>query len=71
MKVKFTTNPIYDETFIGARLKTFGEQNNTIFTDNNDVVVKMPKENIRYACIPIIDLDFVYKVDSGKSKQRI
>ena len=63
MKVKFTTNPIYDEKFIGARLKTFGEQNNTIFTDNNDVIIKMPKENIRYACIPIIDLDSVYKVN--------
>ena len=67
MKVKFTTNPIYDEKFIGARLKTFGEQNNTIFTDNNDGIVKMPKENIRYACIPIIDLDSVYKVDSDES----
>ena len=63
MKVKFTTNPIYDEKFIGARLKTFGEQNNTIFTDNNDVIIKMPKENIRYVCIPIIDLDSVYKVN--------
>ena len=67
MKVKFTTNPIYDETFIGTRLKTFGEQNNTIFTDNNDVAVKMPKENIRYACIPITDLDSVYKVDNDES----
>ena len=63
MKVKFTTNPIYDEKFIGARLKTFGEQNNAIFTDNNDVIIKMPKESIRYACIPIIDLDSVYKVN--------
>ena len=24
MKVKFTTNPIYDKKFIGSRLKTFG-----------------------------------------------
>ena len=69
MKVKFTANPIYDEKFIGARLKTFGEQNNTIFTDNNDVIVKMPKENIRYACIPIIDLDSIYKVDSSGAKR--
>ena len=67
MKVKFITNPIYDEKFIGVSLKTFGEQNNTIFTDNNDVIVKMPKENIRYACIPIIDLDSVYKVDKDES----
>ena len=67
MKVKFTMNPIYDETFIGARLKTFGEQNSTIFTDNDDVIVKMPKENVRYACIPIIDVDSVYKVDSDES----
>ena len=69
MKVKFTTNPIYDEKLIGARLKTFGEQNNTIFTDNNDVIIKIPKENIRYACIPIIDLDSVYKVDSGGAER--
>ena len=67
MKVKFTTNPTYDEKFLGATLKTFGEQTSTIFTDNNNVIVQMPKENIRYACIPIIELDSVYKVDSDES----
>ena len=63
MKVKFSTSPIYDDKFIGARLKTFGEQNNTVFTDNNNIVVKMPKENVRYSSIPIIDVDSVHKVD--------
>ena len=28
----------------------------------------MPKENVRYACIPIIDGDSVYKVDSDEFK---
>ena len=53
MKVEFTTDPMYDAKFIGAKLKTFGEQNNTVFTDNNDTVVK----------IPVIDVDSVYKVE--------
>ena len=44
MKVKFTTDPTYDEIFIGARLKTFAGHNSTIFTDNNDVLVVMPKK---------------------------
>ena len=65
MKVKFSTSPIYDDKFIGAKLKSFGEQNNTVLTNNNDVAVKMPRENVRCACIPITNVDCVYKVDSS------
>ena len=65
MKAKFSTSPIYDDKFIGAKLKSFGEQNNTVFTTNNNVVVKIPSENVRYAYTPIIDIDSVYKVDSS------
>ena len=53
IKVKY---PIYNKKIIAARLKTFGEQNNTIFTDNNDVIVKMPKENIRYGAFLLLIL---------------
>ena len=63
MKVKFTISPVYDEKYIGARLKTFKEQNNTIFTDINDQIVVMPKENVKYSCIPVIGIDSVFKID--------
>ena len=66
MKVEFTTDPIYDAKFISVKLKTFGEQNNTVFTDNNDTVVKIPSEGIKYSCIPVIDVDSVYKVEDYK-----
>ena len=55
---KFYSDPIYDERYIKAKVKTFSEVINTLFTGNY-----IPKEKIEYVCIPVISVDSVLKVD--------
>ena len=57
-KLKFSTNPIRDEKYIVTKLKIFNEVNKTTFTEDD-----IPKERNSYACIAVIDIDSVLKVD--------
>ena len=58
LKVKFTVNPIRDDSFIIAKLKIFKNINMTTFTNN-----VIPEENTHYTCISAIDIDSVLKID--------
>ena len=44
--IKFNSKPVYDEKYIKAKVKTFNDVVNTVFSDN-----KIPKESIHYIYI--------------------
>ena len=56
--VKFHSEPIYNDSYIKTKVKTFSEMIKTLF-DGNEI----PKERIGYACIACISIDSVLKVD--------
>ena len=58
LKLKFSTNPIRDNKYIVAMLKIFNDLNKTTFTNE-----EVPKERNNYACIAVIDIDSVLKID--------
>ena len=58
LKIKFHSQPVYDEKYIKAKVKTFNEVVNTNFSDD-----KVPKESIHYICIAAINIDSVMKID--------
>ena len=62
IKVKFDVNPIYDERYIGTKLKMYDGHNNTIFIDSHNKITTIPQESINYMCIPIIDIDSVLNI---------
>ena len=59
LKLKLTTSPIRDDTYILAKLKIFKKKNLTTFNNNNVV----PTEKTHYICIPAIDIASVLKTD--------
>ena len=59
LKLKLTTSPIRDDTYVLAKLKIFKKKNLTTFNNNNVV----PTEKNHYICIPAIDIDSVLKTD--------
>ena len=61
LKVKFAVNPVQDDKFLVAKLKTFNKINRTTFNDYN-----IPKERSHYICIPAIDIDSVLKIDNKR-----
>ena len=58
LKIKFHSQPVYDEKHIKAKVKTFNEVANATFSDD-----KVPKEGIHYICIAAINIDSVIKID--------
>ena len=58
MGVKFYSEPIYDDSYIKSKVKTFSEIVKTLF-DGDEI----PREKIEYICIPCISIDSVLKVD--------
>ena len=62
LKVKFTVNPVRDDKYLVAKLKTFNKVNRTTFT--NDFI---PFERHSYNCIPVIDIDSVLKIDNKRA----
>ena len=56
--VKFHSEPIYDDSYIKTKVKTFSEMIKTLF-DGNEI----PKEKIEYVCIASISVDSVLKID--------
>ena len=58
MGVKFYSEPIYDDSYIKSKVKTFSEILKTLF-DGDEI----PREKIEYICIPCISIDSVLKVD--------
>ena len=56
--VKFHSEPIYDDSHIKTKVKTFSDMIQTLF-DGNEI----PKERIEYACIACISVDSVLELD--------
>ena len=52
------SEPIYDDSYIKTKVKTFSEIIKTLF-DGGEI----PKERVEYVCIPCINIDSVLKVD--------
>ena len=62
LKVKFTVNPMRDDKYIIAKLKTFNGTYRTTFTNN-----VIPIERNNYTCIAAIDIDSVLKIDNKRA----
>ena len=58
LKLKFSVNPIRDDKYVCCKLKIFGENVWTTFSDN-----VIPVERQSYLCIAAIDIDSVLKVN--------
>ena len=58
LNIKLHSNPVYDEKYVKAKLKTYNEFTNTIFSED-----KIPKESIHSICIAAISIDSVMKID--------
>ena len=56
--VKFHSEPIYDDSYIKSKVKSFSDMIKTLF-DGNEI----PKERVEYVCIPCIGVDSVLNVD--------
>ena len=62
--VKFHSEPIYDNSNIKTKVKTFSEMIKTLF-DGNEI----PKERIEYVCNVCISVDSVLKIDKKNYPQ--
>ena len=60
--VKFHSEPIYDDSYIKTKVKTFSKMIETLFGGD-----KIPQKRIEYACIACISIDSVLKVDKNLS----
>ena len=58
LNVKFHSQPIYDDKYIKAKVKTFNNMINTLFSGD-----QVLKERIYYVCIAAICIDSVLRVD--------
>ena len=54
LSIKFHSMPVYDETYIKAKIREFDGKIKTNFLGD-----KVPKENIHYTCIACITIDSV------------
>ena len=61
LDVKFWTEPIYDDSYIETKVKTFSDIVKILFTGD-----EIPKERVEYSCLSCINIDSVLKVDKKK-----
>ena len=64
LNVKFHSQPSYDDKYIKAKVKTFNNMINTLFSGD-----EIPKERIHYVCIAAICIDSVLRVDKKNYPQ--
>ena len=57
LRVKFYSEPIYDDKYIKAKVKTFSNVINTLFSGD-----EIRKERVEYVCISCIAIDSVLKI---------
>ena len=62
--IKFHSDPIYDDSYIKTKVKTFSEMIKTLF-DGNEI----PKERVEHVCIACISVDSVLKIDKTNYPQ--
>ena len=58
LNTKFHSQPIYDDKYIKAKVKTFNSIINTLFSGS-----EIPKERNHHICIATICIDSVLRVD--------
>ena len=56
LNVKFHSQPIYDDKYMQAKVKTFNDTFNTLLSGD-----EIPKERIHYVCISAICIDSVLR----------
>ena len=61
---RFYPEPIYDDSHMKTKVKTFSEVIKTLFSGD-----KIPKERVEYACIACISVDSVLKGDKKNYPQ--
>ena len=62
--IKLFSEPIYDDSYIKTKVKTFSEMIKTLF-DRGEI----PKERVEYVCIACISIDSVLNVDKNNYPQ--
>ena len=58
LSIKFHSEPVYDETYIKAKVREFDGKIKTNFLGN-----EVPKENMHYTCIAFITIDSDMRID--------
>ena len=56
--IKFHSKPVYDKTYLKAKVREFDSKIKIKFLGNN-----VPKENMHYTCIACITIDSVMRMD--------
>ena len=64
VNIKFHSMPVYDETYIKAKVREFDGKIKTNFLGND-----VPKENMHYTCIACITIDSVMRMDKKNYPQ--
>ena len=64
LNIKFHSMPVYDETYIKAKVREFDGKIKTNFLGN-----EAPKENMHYTCIACITIDSVMKMEKKNFPQ--
>ena len=62
--IKFHSEPVYDKTYIKAKVREFDGKIKTNVLGN-----KVPKENMHYTCIPCITIDSFMRIDKKNHRQ--
>ena len=60
--IKFHSEPVYDKTYIKAKVREFDGKIKTNFLGND-----VPKENMHYICIACITTDSAMRIDKKTS----
>ena len=60
IKKKFDSEPVYDEKYLKAKIKSYNGKINTDFHNN-----KIPKESSQFICLPEILNDSVFRTDKN------
>ena len=64
LNIKFHSMPVYDQTYIKAKVREFDGKIKTNFLGD-----EIPKENMHYACIAYITIDSVMKIEKKNYPQ--
>ena len=64
LSIKFHSMPVYDQTYIKAKVREFDGVIKTNFLGN-----EIPKENMHYTCIACITIDSVMRMDKKNYPQ--
>ena len=58
LSIKFHSEPVYDQTYIKAKVREFDGVIKTNFLGNG-----VPKENMHYTCIACVTIDSIMRMD--------